>query len=159
MIFVNLRLFAPDTLCARHLPAGKLCFMLNPNWGFSPADSMQRITARFLLLIALVGTMVPVAIEAKATPRHACCVRKGSHHCHESGQEPSEQPVLADVGCCNHNCCRAVTSSQWAHPQPSQSPLSTADSAGCANGAQPDKQVSAGSSLLRSRAPPASLLA
>ena len=154
MIFVK-----PASLCAPHLPAGKFCFILNPNWGFSPADSMQRITARFLLLIALVGTMVPVAMQAKATPPHACCVRKGSHHCHESGQAPSEQPVFADVGCCNHNCCRAVTSSQWAHPQPSLSPLSTADSGGCANPAQPDKQVSASSSLLRSRAPPASLLA
>src|SRR5215813_9139629 len=93
--------------------------MLKPNWGSALPDSMQRITARLLLLIALLGTVVPIAMQAKATPQHACCLRKGPHQCHESPAAHSDEAVMRDAGCCDHNCCRAVTSSHWAHPQPS----------------------------------------
>ncbi len=79
---------------------------------------MQRLTARFLLLLALAGTFVPVALQATAAPLRACCRRNAAHHCTDS-KVPSDAPVLRDAGCCNHNCCHAVTTSQWAHPQPS----------------------------------------
>lgn len=147
-------LFAPDT----RLTPNSALFSTQRGHSSSP-DSMQRITARFLLLIALVGTIVPVAMEAKAAPPHTCCLCKGSHRCHEPAQVPSEQPVLVDVGCCHNQRCRARTSSHWAHPRPSLNTLSIADPTGCASGAQPDQQVSTGSSLLRSRAPPSFLRA
>ena len=77
---------------------------------------MQRLTARFLVLFALAGTFVPVALAATAAPPHACCIRKAMHQCHGSGQ--SDQLMIRGAGCCGHDCSRGVTTSQWAHPQP-----------------------------------------
>jgi len=79
---------------------------------------MQRLTARFLLLFALVGTFLPLALAANA-PAHACCIRK-THHCHESASPDSTQLVISAAACCSHDCCRAATTSLWAHPQESQ---------------------------------------
>ncbi len=81
---------------------------------------MQRLTARLLLLFALAGNLVPLALAVTAAPPHACCFRKAAHqhHCHEAAAGDSSRLVIRDTGCCNHDCCRAVTSAQWAHPQP-----------------------------------------
>src|ERR1700685_1795711 len=76
---------------------------------------MQRLTARFLLVLALVGTFVPLALAVTAAPVHACCLRKAIHQCH--GSAPDQRTVRT-TGCCNHDCCRAVTTSQSAHPRP-----------------------------------------
>jgi len=78
---------------------------------------MQRLTARFLLLFALAGTFVPLALAATAAPEHACCLRKGVHQCHGSVPE-SDQRSIRDTSCCPRDG-RAVTTSQWAHAQPS----------------------------------------
>jgi len=78
---------------------------------------MQRLTARLLLLFALVGTFVPLALAATAAPPHACCIRK-AHHCHDSAVADSEQLAIRSAGCCDHDCGRAVATSQWAYPQP-----------------------------------------
>jgi len=77
---------------------------------------MQRLTARFLLLFALVGTFVPLALAVTAAPPHACCIRKAAHPCHGSSSE-AEQRTVRGPGCCNHDCCRAATTAQWAHPR------------------------------------------
>jgi hypothetical protein len=77
---------------------------------------MQRLTARFLLLFALVGTFVPLALAVAAEPPHACCLRKSVHQCH--GSDPDERAIRGN-SCCNQNYSRAVTTSQWAHPQSS----------------------------------------
>jgi hypothetical protein len=79
---------------------------------------MHRLTARFLLLFALVGTFAPLALAMTAAPPHACCLRKAAYQCHGSAPE-SDQRTIQDAGCCNHDCGRAVTTSQWAHAQPS----------------------------------------
>jgi hypothetical protein len=76
---------------------------------------MQRLTARFLLLFALVGTFVPLALAATAAPPHACCLRKAAHHCHGS---EADQRAIRGTACCKNDCCRAVTTSQSAHPRP-----------------------------------------
>jgi hypothetical protein len=81
---------------------------------------MHRLTARFLLLFALVGTFAPLALAATAAPEHACCLRKGIHQCHGSAPE-SDQRTLRDASCCDRDNCRAVTTSQWAHAQPATS--------------------------------------
>ncbi|MGC2474824.1 MAG: hypothetical protein WA485_10850 [Candidatus Sulfotelmatobacter sp.] len=88
---------------------------------------MQRLTARFLLLFALAGTFVPVALQATAAPVRACCRRNAAHHCNDS--VPSDAPVLRDIGCCNHDCCHAIATSHWAHPQPSQAAATTQNTA------------------------------
>jgi hypothetical protein len=82
---------------------------------------MQRLTARFLLLFALVGTFAPLALAATPAPPHTCCLRKGIHQCHSAAPE-SDQRSIRDTSCCNHDCCRAVTTSQWAHTQPRMTP-------------------------------------
>ena len=77
---------------------------------------MQRHIARFLLLFALVGNFLPLALTSTAAPIHACCLRKAAHHCHDSAGT-SQQLVVSGVGCGNHDCCRGVSVSQWASPQ------------------------------------------
>ena len=80
---------------------------------------MRRLTATALLLLAIAATFVPIAralAPSSAPSPHACCLRKSAHPCHGSVSE-SEELVLRDAGCCNHECCHAVTSSQrvYAH--------------------------------------------
>jgi hypothetical protein len=89
----------------------------------SPASTgatgnMHRLTARFLLLFAVVGNFVPLALASVAEQPHACCVRKAAHPCHGGAIVDSSRPSVHDTQCCNHDCCRAVTTAQWAHPQP-----------------------------------------
>src|SRR5579863_3445615 len=87
------------------------------HWDFTEGQ-MHRLTARLLLLFALAGTFVPLALAATAAPAHACCRRKAAHPCHDSAGAESEQLAIRGTGCCSHDCCRAVTTSQWASPQP-----------------------------------------
>jgi hypothetical protein len=79
---------------------------------------MHRVTARLLVLFALLGSFVPIAL-AVATPRqHACCVRKSVHSCHGS-QTAQPAPTVASSDCCsNHDCSRALIAARWAHPRP-----------------------------------------
>ncbi|HKV81453.1 MAG TPA: hypothetical protein VJP02_25120 [Candidatus Sulfotelmatobacter sp.] len=79
---------------------------------------MQRLTARFLLLFAIVGTILPAALQATGTPQHACCRRQATHHCHDSADSNPQGPVLRGPGCCHGNCSSTVTTARWAHPQP-----------------------------------------
>jgi hypothetical protein len=85
---------------------------------------MHRFIARLLLLAALVGNIAPLALAATPAP-HACCVRKAAHRCHDSlaAQQAAEagQFVIHAAACCNHDCCRAVTTARWAHAQSSAS--------------------------------------
>jgi len=81
------------------------------------SKTMHRLTARVLLFLALAGTFVPLALAATAAPPHACCLRK-AHRCHDSAASESDQLVVRSASCCNHDCCRAVTTQQWASPQP-----------------------------------------
>jgi hypothetical protein len=82
----------------------------------------KRLIAKFLLLVALVGNLAPLALAATAAPLHACCLRKTVHHCHDSAAaiqvSEAAQLLVHDASPCNHDCCRAVTTSQWAHAQP-----------------------------------------
>ncbi len=86
---------------------------------------MHRLTARFLLLLALVGNLIPLALASVAEQPHACCVRKAAHlhPCHGGGIADSSRASIHDASCCNHDCCRAVTRAQWAHPQPRMATL------------------------------------
>jgi len=84
---------------------------------------MQRIVATFLLLLALGANITAIAQVTSAVPAHACCRRNAAHHCHESGS--SESTNVHGTGCCNHDCCRAATTSQWAYPLPSAVPAAS----------------------------------
>jgi hypothetical protein len=114
---------------------------------------MHRLTARFLLLFTLVGTFAPLALAMTAAPPHACCLRKAAHQCHGSAPE-SDQRTIQDAGCCNHDSGRAVTTSQWASPQP----WTTSTIAQNVEARIPDTRTDSPSSDLRAsqstRAPP-----
>jgi hypothetical protein len=74
---------------------------------------MHRLTARLLLVLLLVGVLVPVALAISATPPHACCRRKPLHDRSSHNAEFQAPPE-----CCQHDCCRPLTVSQWAHITP-----------------------------------------
>jgi len=105
------------------LPHAPSCIMLVPHWGSFHRAIMQRLMARILLLFAVVGAMLPIALQATAAPVHACCRRSGAHHCVDS--PPAHEPIVRNTGCCRGDCSRAVTTAQWAHPQPPTSAVST----------------------------------
>jgi hypothetical protein len=84
---------------------------------------MHRLTARLLLLVALLGTFAPSALLALATPPHACCVRK-AHRCHDS-IDPDTELAIRDASCCNREASRAVTTAKWARPQPRSCPFAS----------------------------------
>jgi hypothetical protein len=76
---------------------------------------MQRTIARLLLLFALAGNLIPLALATTAVPPHACCIRK-NHHCHNSAATDSSSPELLSRDCCPQKCRHAVITAQWAHP-------------------------------------------
>jgi hypothetical protein len=81
---------------------------------------MQRLTARLLLLFALLGTFLPIALEATSAPAHACCRRTSAHHCNDTAGTRDETAIHSNAECCNPNAHRAVTTSLWADPEPLQ---------------------------------------
>jgi hypothetical protein len=75
---------------------------------------MHRLTARFVLILLLVGVFAPVALAISAPTPHACCLRKPMHDRSSHNFEFNAPP-----GCCQRDCCRPLTVSQWAHLTPS----------------------------------------
>jgi hypothetical protein len=71
---------------------------------------MDRLTARLLLVLLLVGVFVPVALAISATPAHACCMRKPMH-----GRPSHDAKFQVPPGCCQHDCCRPLTVCRAAH--------------------------------------------
>ena len=121
---------------------------------------MQRLITRFLLLAALLGNFAPLVLAVTAAP-HACCVRKAAHRCHDSlaSAQVSEarQLIIHAAACCNHDCCRAVTTARWAHAQTSASAPFVQNVEAYLGQSSP---VSSNTEISRSqstRAPPASL--
>ena len=103
---------------------------------FSVSDNMIRWTAKFLLLVLLVGPFAPMAAglamapSAKAPMPADHCVRKpavamapmpGCHH-HEADtpSEPTHTPsAFRSANCCDgHECCRSMVRSLSANIGP-----------------------------------------
>jgi hypothetical protein len=105
---------SPPSPCA---PARR-CTMLTSDSIQIPYSSMHRVVARFLLLTALAGNLIPLALAATIAPRHACCVRKAVHPCHGSTASGSEQLVVTNSGCCQQDSGRALATSHNACPSP-----------------------------------------
>ena len=111
------RLFSPD---ARELRGPRL--LITPEYpmlaqsrgcGNFPAD-MQRITARLLLVLALVGTFTPVAMAIAGPAMHECCLRAGHGscpHCRKAHHSLAVEAV--HHGCCDP-CCSPNVPVQWA---------------------------------------------
>lgn len=116
---------------------------------------MQRPIAKLLLLFALVGNLLPLALAAASPPPRVCCVRKGVHHCQNSLGSESEPLVIRDASCCNHDCRRAATTAQWAHAQPKLAAFFLPTITARLTGAEPNSQANPGAEFQPSRAPPA----
>jgi len=107
------------------------------------------------LFFALVGNLLPLALAATAAPPRACCLRKGVHHCQDSQASESEQLVIHDASCCNHDCRRAVTTEQWAHPQSRAAAIFLQAVTVHRTENQPNPPASVNAEFQSSRAPPA----
>ncbi|HTR67512.1 MAG TPA: hypothetical protein VMH85_17160 [Terriglobales bacterium] len=74
---------------------------------------MQRITARLLMVLALVGTFAPVALAIAGPAPHACCLRAG-HSCPLCRK--THHGITVDAvhkGDCGR-CCPPNVPAQWA---------------------------------------------
>ncbi|HEY1464300.1 MAG TPA: hypothetical protein VGF44_12870 [Terriglobales bacterium] len=78
---------------------------------------MQRSTARFLIVLLLVGILAPGALALAGSPlgsccpknmqSHACCMRKG-----HSGN--AQQPQVSAQACGLHCGCNGAVTGRWA---------------------------------------------
>jgi hypothetical protein len=112
----------------------------------SRTKTMQRWTARFLLLIMLVPAVGPIALARVAPSSAMHCMRRPLQsaptaapvmQCHHGSMasEPqssgspapaasaSEASVHSLDCCCNHDCCRGVKTSGWASLTATQLPF------------------------------------
>jgi len=101
--------------------------------GIGPdVGNMRRVLATWLLLVIPLGTFGPLALAASSSVPAAHCNRRtlaaqtAHHHCHEiaeareSTPAPSSSAAFQNTSCCvNHECCRSLVRSQWAHFSPS----------------------------------------
>ena len=74
---------------------------------------MHRLTGRVLLTLMLVGTLAPVGLAVSAPAPHACCMRKPMHDRGLPGAE-----FHSPASHCQHDCCHALTVSQFPHLVP-----------------------------------------
>jgi hypothetical protein len=115
--------------------------------GVGPVVSMQRQIARTLLVLLLVGVFAPVGLAMSAMPPHACCMRK-------MHMSPSQAAWLAPH-CANHDCCRAVATTQSAVQQRQNSAQAADNSIPFRASSQQARTGSAFHSSHSGRAPPA----
>jgi hypothetical protein len=92
---------------------------------------MQRLIARTLLLVLLAGVFSPFAAASTMSVAHPHCNRKpvpapassemSECHHHKAAAAESALPVSSDEllgakDCCqDHECCRTMARTQWAH--------------------------------------------
>jgi hypothetical protein len=110
---------------------------------------MHRLTARLLLVLLLVGVFAPVALAISAAPAHACCLRKPMH-----GRASHDAEFHAPPGCCQHDCCRSLTVSQWAHLSPPATDQRTLACTSLRSAARPIGFATNVSRIYSGRAPP-----
>jgi hypothetical protein len=72
--------------------------------------TMHRLTARLLLILLLVSIMAPAALAITAPIPHACCLRM----IHDCTTTKHGFQFEATPTCCNRDCFRSLTVSQWA---------------------------------------------
>jgi hypothetical protein len=115
---------------------------------------MHRLTAKLLLVFALIGSLAPIAMAASAAP-HACCLRKGLHHCQDSLAPETGELIIRNAVCSQGDCSRAVITAQWAHPQPRLASFLLPSNHARVAALQPDAPVNAYVEFQSTRAPPA----
>jgi hypothetical protein len=79
--------------------------------GLAVDSMMQRLIARSLLVLTLVGIFAPATLAFSLTPAHTCCTRKPLHN------HTSHEAQFQAVNCCQRNCSRPLAVSRWAQPR------------------------------------------
>jgi hypothetical protein len=131
---------------------------------------MKRVIAQLLAAVFALTTIAPAAFAAQPPVPH--CARKPlaapaeamPMHCHEGGQMHAMPAVPTDIhtlqsrNCClNHDCCRTVTRSQWAHFAPESASAAWAAPHPYKILANPQRAALLVLDVPSGRAPPASL--
>ena len=73
---------------------------------------MQRLTARFCCCSRLSEHSFRSRWPRPLHLRMPAASARRAHPCHDSAASESDQLAIRSTGCCNHDCCRAVTTSQ-----------------------------------------------
>jgi hypothetical protein len=110
---------------------------------------VHRLTARFVLILLLVSVFAPVALALSAPTPHACCMRKPMH---DRASHNSEFQTLP--GCCQRDCCRPLTVSQWAQVSPQANARVAAESTTLRSDRQPIGFATTVNRAHSGRAPP-----
>ncbi|MBV8476941.1 MAG: hypothetical protein JOZ36_09765 [Acidobacteria bacterium] len=64
---------------------------------------MRRVLAHLALAVTCIGILSPLLAAAQLSTVHACCLRKGSHHCHELSGLLGEQEFRAQHELCPYS--------------------------------------------------------
>jgi hypothetical protein len=110
---------------------------------------MHRLTARFVLILLLVGVFAPVALAISTPAPHACCLRKPMH-----SQTSHNSEFHAPPSCCQHDCCRALAVSQWAQLTRASVAYAACSSAPLHSAAPTTRITSSAYEIHSGRAPP-----
>jgi hypothetical protein len=72
---------------------------------------MRRVLAHLALAATCIGFLSPLLTAAQLSTVHACCLRKGSHHCHElSGSSGEEKEFRAKHEVCPYSARMTLSS-------------------------------------------------
>ena len=72
---------------------------------------MRRFAAHFALITIWLGSLAPFVAASEVSQLHACCLRKGMHHCQDASSEASPTNELrARATKCPYAAPRPLTS-------------------------------------------------
>ena len=66
-------------------------------------NPMRRVLAHLALAATCIGFLSPLLTAAQLSTVHACCLRKGSHHCHELSGSSDEREFRAKHDLCPYS--------------------------------------------------------
>jgi hypothetical protein len=108
---------------------------------------MQRLTARFVLLLVALSACEPFLQTLSGTPPHACCLRR--LHVRQDGR-----PQLGEAATRSNNCCPPLTTPQSARVIAQSSAAVQLQASGLHDGLPNSFHAARYSSNHSSRAPP-----
>lgn len=114
---------------------------------------MHRLTAKLLLIFALLGNFVPIALALSPAAVPKCCLRKGVHHCHNAALAGEELSLFSNL-CGSHDCCRAAAPVYWAHLEARNSSAAVQSIEIHLNQTRPSRFNAEAPASLSTRAPP-----
>ena len=75
-------------------------------------NPMRRVWAHLALAATCIGFLSPLIIAAQTSTIHACCLRSGKHHCHDSLSASGEPAFTAKHDQCPYSASPTLSSFQ-----------------------------------------------